>query len=1303
MNHHQTLLENTRKHWEMRDFWSIDTNQDRYQDWDLAKLKVLIVILSSYEVKAISNTYTCISTLMKDSAEKWTDIFIDACFYPSQPMQDKLTELQIPIMTGISSHRDWRDYDIVAISHSISLEALNIPHIYSHSNFPFSHEERFQDPNCPIVIYGGAASATMFPSLGGKIKDHGTSLYDIGSLGMGEPILPPLFKFLYDFNLKTPIKSNKQLLIDQLLDQEIFSTRLFYPFLYNISHSKGKITSIERLDPRIPEKAKLNRIHFPNFKGFNRKYFAPNGIACERHDVQVASGCSSYCCSFKVSEGTLIETENGLERIENLVGKPQMIGALNHEKASAIWEQPEDEVYRVTTDQGVYLDGSKDHRCLILEGLGLKEVLLKDLKEGDKVLIRKGQNTFGDYHVFSDGIVFNEDKAELIGFMIGDGFMSSKNTEIQVFYKPSEEKIHSLLVQEFGEQPIRLQHTCKDGTPIYCYDKRIKSQWFEELNIRVTSLYQCVPDVVFKSPKSVIQSFLRGLFTSEGFTYSRNSRHLGITTTSFQLAHDVNLLLLMLGYNCRIIVGKKYYYESLKKRNYRQVYQVLINGVEYFNRFYNEIGFINKPYRQEKESRCLNTCKLTRELLTDLNLTRYPKYRDLPDILDRLSYTGIVRNISDRFFITHIKSIEPLHKVSRMFDIEVEGSHTCVYNGLLTHNCAEGQEGGHYTEKPIEEIEQDILESKCYSAANNYNAFSFNCNYYSQYFDMLKLFITHSSSTSIFNQRADVLGNSPDYVAAARKMGVMKISTACEGISERIRQNILNKNLPRKTLVQACKNVFIQKMLGLKFTMILTGLETKEDLEDFYSTIDEILRVRTECHSNTKISLTFTPLLYYIQTPFRWVKRVTSKASWEHERILTEMIPFLMDRGIKMKFYGSGITTYFEQLVIDAGWQSTNILMDLALKHNIDYTRGVPDSAKPIVEEILKEYDIPFDFFFDGFDPNKDILPNDMLEFTTSKKLEEWKEMFKKNDYYHPLCLRTAANMNAKCYNCGGCSTVEEKKSVFARSLNDKSDLNSVLAAMTKAKPKSVIRFVVKQFPLFAFYSKEMLSHYITSQFIRRDEKVQKSFYKIGFNSTTWVSDNFQLPMYSGLFVYDVEFKSYITAEYLKTFKDEVNTVLETCQIVDIIQGDVQDEVDKSGLQLYLCKVPFYTPAKLKERLLSYDWQVKVAKKAFPSVKFVDADFTPYKDQILFKENGLSVVIAMALPIIYNPFSVIASITKKPLDYCYMNADVQILDTGKEIDASCKCGEHLYYSWTNNKIIKECPRCRLRKILSVIK
>ena len=147
----------------------------------------------------------------------------------------------------------------------------------------------------------------------------------------------------------------------------------------------------------------------------------------------------------------------------------------------------------------------------------------------------------------------------------------------------------------------------------------------------------------------------------------------------------------------------------------------------------------------------------------------------------------------------------------------------------------------------------------------------------------------------------------------------------------------------------------------------------------------------------------------------------------------------------------------------------------------------------------------------------------------------------------------------------------------------------------------------------------------------------------------------------------------------------------------------IQDEVDKSGLQLYLCKIPFYTPNKLKDRLLSFDWKVKVAKKAFPSVKFVDEDFTPYKDNILFKESGLEVVMAVSLPIIYHPFSIISSITKKPLDYCYMNADVQILDTGKEIDASCKCGNHLYYSLTNNKIIKDCPRCRLRKILSVIK
>lgn len=913
MNHHSTFLENTNACIEMRDYWGLDTNQDHPSDWDKAKLRILIVFLSSYETKAISNTYTCVSTLMKSNRENWTDIFVDATFYPSQSMQDTLTKLNIPLMVGICSHRDWRDYDIVAISHSISLEALNLPRVYAHSNFPFSHEERFKDPNCPLVLYGGAASTTCFPALGGKIEGHGQSFYDIAMLGMGEPILTPLIDFLYTFNLEHPLKENKTLLIENILDQP-FSKQLLFPYLYDIHHSKGKITSITKLDPRIPDKVELNRVHYPIFKGFYRKYFAPNGVGSERHDVQISSGCSSYCCSF----------------------------------------------------------------------------------------------------------------------------------------------------------------------------------------------------------------------------------------------------------------------------------------------------------------------------------------------------------------------------------------------------CAEGQEGGHYTEKPIKEIEEDILKSKCFSAANNFNAFSYNNNYYSQYFDMLKLFITHSSSTSIFNQRADVLGNSPDYVAAAKKMGVSKISTACEGISERVRQNVLNKNLPRKTLVQACKNVFIQKMLNLKFTMILTGLETKEDLEDFYSTIDEILAVRLSCHSNTSISLTFTPLVYYIQTPIRYEPRVVAKSIWEHTKLLAELVPFLKDRGIRMKFNGSGITTYFEQMMIDAGWQMTNVLKDFVLNSNVEYIRGVSDSHKELLLQLFEKYNIPYDFSFNGFDPDKDILPNDMVAFTTEKKLEEWKEMYKKHDYYHPLCLRTAANLNAKCYNCGSCDSVEEKKTVFNRTLNDTADLNTVLQAMTKAKPRTVIKVVVKQFPQFAFYSKEMLSHYITSQFLRRDEVLAKAYYKVSTNSVTWLSDNYQPPIYSGNFVFNIFMKDLVSLERFTSLKEEVNKVLETCSIVSLTESSLQEELSKNDTQLYLCNIPFISSQKLQENLFTFDWNVNVATKAFPSVKFVKTDFLEFKDSVFFKPKGSGVVGALALPLKYSPFSVISAITKKNLDFCHLNSFMQIVDTVRLVDANCSCGKKIFYSYSKSNIIKLCPSCYLKRVLSTI-
>ena len=910
MNLHSLFLGSVFSHLEMPSYWALDTNQDLYQDWDRAGLHVLFLFLTDCDTKAFSTTYSCVSTLIKDTQPSNTDIFIDAAFYPSQSMQEVLASLGIPMMVGNVSHRTWDEYDIVAISHSISLEALNLIRMYRQSKFPFSYQERLK-AKTPLVLYGGAAASTMFPALGGEIEGHGKSFYDVAMLGNGEPILPPLFTFLYQFHQEHPIKENKELLMDSLLNQS-FSNRLLFPMMYDITHKDGRVQSITRKDPRVPDKVILNQIHTPMFKGFCRKLFTPYASASERHFVQISSGCSSYCCSF----------------------------------------------------------------------------------------------------------------------------------------------------------------------------------------------------------------------------------------------------------------------------------------------------------------------------------------------------------------------------------------------------CMEGQEGGHYTEKPIEDIEKDILQSKKYSAANNYNAFSYNTNYYSQYYSMLKLFVTHSQSTSIFNQRVDVVANSPEYVFLSRKVGVIKMSMACEGLSDRLRQRILNKNLTRETLIRACRNVFRQKMIHLKFTMLVTGLETQEDIQEFYDTVDEMLAIRDSSNATTSILFTFTPLVYYIQTPLRWESRLISKAFWEGKKLLSEILKPLLNRGIKLKFNGTGLTPYVEQLVIDAGWQATNVLTDIVLNSDIDYTCGVDKVYKPLLERILAKYSIPYDFNFNGFDPDTSLLPNDMVAFTTSQKLEEWKEMSKQGDFYHPLCLKTQANPKPRCYNCGACETKGERDSVVNRTLNDRDTYISVLEAQTKSRPRMVVRVVVKQYPQFAFYSKEMLTHYITSQFLRRNDGIAQSYYKVSSSSLCWLSEASQPPYYSGLFSYYIYLKDFQPLNLFQSLVDSVNEVLETCQVVSVSESSLTEDFKKTDMSLFLCKLPFCDLTTIQTKLLNFNWMVRHPVRTFTTgAAWNRKDYLSYKDSIFFRASRDGVVSAMALPLTISPFWIISSLLRKRVEECYLEMPVQVVDTVRSLGASCSCGNSSFYSLLTDKVEYRCPQCYLKRIL----
>ncbi len=79
------------------------------------------------------------------------------------------------------------------------------------------------------------------------------------------------------------------------------------------------------------------------------------------------------------------------------------------------------------------------------------------------------------------------------------------------------------------------------------------------------------------------------------------------------------------------------------------------------------------------------------------------------------------------------------------------------------------------------------------------------------------------SYISVIAFRADVVSAVPDYIRFLKALGTFRITVAVEGISERIREAFLNKNLTWDQILKTAEYVFREKFVMMKFNLIYTG------------------------------------------------------------------------------------------------------------------------------------------------------------------------------------------------------------------------------------------------------------------------------------------------------------------------------------------------------------------------------------------------------------------------------------------------------------------------------------------------
>lgn len=332
-------------------------------------------------------------------------------------------------------------------------------------------------------------------------------------------------------------------------------------------------------------------------------------------------------------------------------------------------------------------------------------------------------------------------------------------------------------------------------------------------------------------------------------------------------------------------------------------------------------------------------------------------------------------------------------------------SYGCVGRGHCSF-CLEGATGGCWKEKSISSIEKDILSSKINVWQESCGIFSYNANYHSQIEQIANLIPKYFDRSSVLMSRADVYSKSTKYLDICKKLGTIKLSIAAEGMSNKIRNQFLNKRLSREQLHSAVHNLMDNSILTIKINYILTGRETDEDFKEWLDDIKQMIEYRESHGYKTRLFLTITNLIIYDMTPLKYEERSMALHSLEYkeDKFIELFLSYskqISNLGVGVTLYGSGAVSAFEQLILDLGYMGTSILVNSVVKDGIRYDRDVSKSmCQKFFRRVRTTYEIESLFKERGCDA---WFPSHLIASSTLKTIRGVQDSYE--DYSCESCI----------------------------------------------------------------------------------------------------------------------------------------------------------------------------------------------------------------------------------------------------------------------------------------------------------
>lgn len=278
----------------------------------------------------------------------------------------------------------------------------------------------------------------------------------------------------------------------------------------------------------------------------NLWYLPESAFICTNPCAEIPLPAYGAC----LASGTQIDTPFGVKEIQNLPNRFSLrtvtsFGDVVEVHDCALIDKGVQEVFEMELWSGQKIRATADHLIATDEGW----VKLRDLEAGSRVRIQ------------SDPSVMYADKAspedEMLGWFLGDGWLTSETTSGILFSDQDEEAFHSLkpVWDRFVGREYAVQVQPTGVRQIGC-EKRSAVKRFLDRGFSVgTALTKRLPSYIREAEPNRQAAFLRGLFGADGTVRKSGGgkrTKISLSSSSRQLLEDVQIVLSRLGIQSRI-------------------------------------------------------------------------------------------------------------------------------------------------------------------------------------------------------------------------------------------------------------------------------------------------------------------------------------------------------------------------------------------------------------------------------------------------------------------------------------------------------------------------------------------------------------------------------------------------------------------------------------------------------------------------------------------------------------------------------------------------------------------------------